>query len=478
MNTPHKKTKILITLGPASSSPRTVEQLLRGGADCFRINFSHGSIDQHAAAIRTVRAAGAKLGRYPGILCDLQGPKIRTGKTPGDAPITLTRGSQVSLTSTDRLCSASEISITYPRLTDDLTEEQSILINDGAIRLKILTIDRRKKTIICEVANTGAFSSHKGVNFPGARLSVPSLTAKDKKDLAFILDQDINYIALSFVRRPEDVAALARLVRRRRADIAIIAKIEKPEALLHSAAIMRACSGIMVARGDLGVETSPYGIAVLQKNLINEANHLGKIVIVATQMLESMIERPQPTRAESTDVANAILDGADAVMLSGETSVGGFPVAAVETMATIARITEASTYYPTDPVNLTTIRHHAPHAICEAAAWASRDLGNVPVIIFTASGDTALYLSKIRNHSPIFAFTPCERVAAKLSLAWNVTPFILPFNDDLAELQRDAERILLGRRLVKKRDVVLMVGGTIAARGATNFLRTKKVGAL
>jgi pyruvate kinase len=478
MKKSHKRTKILITLGPASSSPQMIEKLLRCGADCFRVNFSHGTTAEHAAAITTVRTVGKKLGVLPGILCDLQGPKIRTGRTPGDAPVTLTKGSRVTLTNTPQICSASTLYINYPRLFDDLSESQSILINDGAIRLTIVKIDLKNRSIACEVANTGTFSSRKGVNFPGAHLSVPSLTAKDKKDLAFILDQDINYIALSFVRRAEDVTQLTRRVQRARKDIAVIAKIEKPEALLHSEEIMRACSGIMVARGDLGVETSPYEIAVLQKNLINEANRMGKIVIVATQMLESMIEQPQPTRAESTDVANAILDGADAMMLSGETSIGTYPVAAVHTMATIARVTEASPYYPADPVNLTTLQHHAPHVICEAAAWASRDLGHVPVIIFTASGDTALYLSKTRNQSRIFAFTPFEQVAGMLSLAWNVTPFVLPFNDDLAELQKASERILLARGLVKNKAVVLMVGGTIAARGATNFLRAKKVGEL
>ncbi len=476
MKKQYKKTKVLITLGPASSSPAMIERLINRGANCFRVNFSHGTLAEHGATIQKIRAAGKKLGIYPGILCDLQGPKIRTGKTPGNSAIVLKRGSTVSITNKVRECSDTDISINYPYLFEDLAPNQCILINDGAIRMKVLTIDKNRRRITCKVVNTGTYSSHKGVNFPEAKLRVPSLTAKDTKDLDFILDQDINFIALSFVRRAEDVARLVRLVRKKRDGIKVIAKIEKPEAVGQINEILDACDGIMVARGDLGVEVSPYEIAVLQKHFVDEANRCGKMVIVATQMLESMIERPIPTRAEATDVANAIIDGTDAIMLSGETSVGSYPAESVATMTAIARVTEESRYYRRDPVNLNTRKYYPPHSVCEAAGWASRDMGNVPVIIFTASGDTGLYLSKIRNQSRIFAFTPYANVACMMSLAWNITSFVFPFKQDIAELQQGSESILLKARLVKKGDMVVVVSGTIAARGATNFLRVKKIG--
>ena len=476
MKRQYKKTKVLITLGPASSSPAMVERLINRGANCFRVNFSHGTIEEHTATIKTIRTVGKKLGIYPGILCDLQGPKIRTGKTPDNATIALKKGTTVSITNKACECTDKDIYIRYPYLFDDLAPKQYILINDGAIRMQVLKVDKKLRKISCKVINTGTYSSNKGVNFPDANLRVPSLTAKDKKDLDFILTQDINFIALSFVRRPEDVARLVRLVQKKRAGLKVIAKIEKPEAVGNINKIIDACDGIMVARGDLGVEVSPYQIAVLQKHFIEEANKHGKLVIVATQMLESMIERPIPTRAEATDVANAIIDGTDAVMLSGETSVGAYPAESVETMTAIARVTEASSYFPVESPNLNLRKNYPPHAICEAAGWASKDLGNVPVIVFTASGDTGMYLSKIRNQSRIFAFTPYEHIACMLALAWNVTPFILPFIRDIAKLQQASEGMLIKKRLVRKGDLVIVVGGTIAAKGATNFLRVKKVG--
>jgi len=476
MKRQYKKTKVLITLGPVSSSSAMIERLIRRGANCFRVNFSHGTIEEHTATIKTIRAVGKKLGIYPGILCDLQGPKIRTGKTLHNATIVLKKGTTVAITNQICECTDKDIYIRYSYLFEDLAPKQYILINDGSIRMQVVKIDKKRRQINCKVINTGTYSSNKGVNFPDANLRVPSLTAKDKKDLDFILKQDINFIALSFVRSPADVANLVRMVRKKREGIKVIAKIEKPEAVGNINKIIDACDGIMVARGDLGVEVSPYKIAVLQKYLIEEANRHGKLVIVATQMLESMIERPTPTRAEATDVANAIIDGTDAVMLSGETSVGSYPAESVETMTAIARVTEESSYYPVEAVNLNLRKNYPPHAICEAAGWAGKDLGNVPVIVFTASSDTGIYLSKIRNQSRIFAFTPYEKNACMLSLVWNVTSFVLPFIQDIAQLQKAAEAMLLKKRLVRKGDLVIVVGGTIAAKGATNFLRVKKVG--
>jgi pyruvate kinase len=307
-------------------------------------------------------------------------------------------------------------------------------------------------------------------------LRIPSLTAKDRRDLAFILKVDVNYIGLSFVRSARDVAALRAIVGRKKPDIKLIAKIEKPEAAAAIEEILAVSDGIMVARGDLGVEASLFDVPVLQKDLVARANAAGKLVIVATQMLESMIERPLPTRAESTDVANAVFDGTDAIMLSGETAVGKFPVQAAGTMAQIARTAEQSRYFPKEIIDLCQGGRRSSCAVCEAAAWAARDLGGAPVCVFTLSGDTALYLSKIRNQSPLYAFSPDKRVVNMLSLAWNVTPIHIPFARHMADLIADAEKTLVTRRLSRKGETIVIVSGTTPVRGATNFLRVKKIG--
>jgi pyruvate kinase len=453
-----------------------VEKLITAGVDMFRLNFSHGTHAEQGQAIRTIRQACRKLDRHVAILADLQGPKIRTGKTPDNRTITLASDSRVILTSRPSACTEESIYVKYRRLAQELTPGQHVLINDGAIRLEVLSVDVAAARVETRVLNTGTYSSHKGVNFPHAALSVPALTAKDKKDLSFILGQDINYIALSFVRRANDLRQLNRRIRSSGRHMKAIAKIEKPEALEHLEEILEECDGLMVARGDLGVETSPYRVPILQKDFIAAANRRGKLVIVATQMLESMTQQPMPTRAESTDVANAVLDGTDALMLSGETAVGAYPVETVTTMARIASETENSPYYRSEFVDLSIRQRHPPHAVCEAAERASRDLGGAPVLVFTYSGDTAFYLSKIRNASPIYAFTPSPRVADALSLAWNLRPFAIPVAQNAVSMIRSGERLLQKRRIVKKGDLVVVVSGTTPVRGATNVLRIKRIG--
>jgi len=471
-----KKTKIVATLGPASSSPFMVTTLLKKGVNIFRINFSHGTHQQHAETIKKIRAAGEKLGIFPAIMADLQGPKIRTGCTANNAPVTLRKGKTITITTKKILCTDTELCVDYPKLLNEISKGQDILINDGLIRLRALSIDLKTSKCLCRVLNTGKYSSHKGVNFPNTDLSIPPLTAKDRKDLDFILTQDINIIALSFVRKAQDLHPLKKILKKSNKDALVIAKIEKPEAADHVKDIIKECDGIMVARGDLGVETSPFEISMIQKNLITVANEYGKIVIVATQMLESMIEHPFPTRAESTDVTNAILDGADALMLSAETASGIYPVEAVEMMSNIARSTETSKYYSSKIHHLCLKTHYPPHAICDAAAWASSDLGNVPVILFTQSGETAWYLSKIRNQSEIYAFSPDISVVNSLSMAWNTTPFLLKDDPSPIAQQHNAENILLKKKFIKKNDIVLVVSGKSFAKGSTNALRVKKVG--
>jgi pyruvate kinase len=423
-----------------------------------------------------IKAVGKKYNVFPGILADLQGPKIRTGSTDSDKVITLKAGDTVILTTEQKVCTDSVICIDYQGILDDISVGEEILINDGSIRLRADAIDKKKKQVTCAILTTGVYSSHKGVNFPKAQLRVPSFTEKDKNDLAFILSHDIQYIALSFVRKRADIMPLKAIVKQSGKSIKIIAKIEKPEAEKNLDDIIDVCDGIMVARGDLGIETSPYVVPLLQKSMIALANQKGKIVIVATQMLESMIERALPTRAESTDVANAIIDGADALMLSGETAMGMYPVGAVDTMSKIADLTEQSPYFSKGIVDPVYAIQTEAHALCKAAAWASRNLNNIPILVFTISGDTAFFLSKIRAQAPVFAFSPSSQVVCQLALAWNIRGFLLPFNRSIVSMQQQAENLLIEAKVVRKGDSVLVISGTTQVRGATNFVRVKKVG--
>ncbi|MBD3321894.1 MAG: pyruvate kinase, partial [Chitinivibrionales bacterium] len=414
--------------------------------------------------------------RRPAILADLQGPKIRTGRTEGDNPVVLIKGRTVTIRPGNGLCTDTDIYVDYAKLADEACDNQHILINDGAVDLKVTKVVKKEKALVCTVLNTGSYSSHKGVNLPRCELSIPSMTAKDRWDLAFIFKHEFHYIALSFVRKPGDLAGVVSAVKRSKRSVKVLAKIEKPEAAECIDAILDACDGIMVARGDLGVEASLQEVPVLQKHLISRANNAGKLVIVATQMLESMINSAQPTRAESADVANAVLDRTDALMLSGETAVGSYPVKTVSMMVRIIRTIERSDYYPRTFADLALKHRHPPHALCEAAAWAGRDLDDAPVIVFTMSGNTALYLSKVRNQSPIFAFSPNPDIVSLMALSWNTSPFLIDLDTNLASLQKKAEKILLKNRCVKKNDLVLVLGGATAVKGATTFLRIKKIG--
>jgi pyruvate kinase len=471
-----RKSKIIATIGPASKEPRIIRALLRQGVNVFRINCSHGDRAFHENSIRTIRREQKKLGTTAAILADLQGPKIRTGVCARGGPVVIKKGARVIITSRKTLCTEKVIAIDYPRFGREIGPGQLIMINDGAIRLRADRIDRPGRSVRCTALSGGSYSSRKGVNLPNVNLRIPSLTAKDRRDLAYILNADVNYVGLSFVRSARDVAALRAITGKKRPDMKIIAKIEKPEAAAAAEEILAVSDGIMVARGDLGVEASPFDVPVMQKDLVAQANAAGKLVIVATQMLESMIERPLPTRAESTDVANAVFDGTDAVMLSGETAVGKFPVQAAGTMAQIALTAERSGYFPRGIIDLCQGVRRSSCAVCEAAAWAARDLGGAPVCVFTLSGDTALYLSKIRSQSPLFAFSPDADVVNMLSLAWNVTPIRIPFKRHMADLIADAEKELIARRLARKGDTVVIVSGTTPVRGATDFLRVKKIG--
>jgi pyruvate kinase len=475
MNAFDKRVKIVATIGPASRSEKGIRELIENGVNVFRLNFSHGDHDAHRGTIRIVRKVAAALHCEVALLADLQGPKIRTRSTDGNRTVVVPAGSKVLITAKKVVCDESIIAVDYGKLATEVGIGQQIMINDGAIRLRV-TGKEKNGDLHASVLAGGEYSSHKGVNFPDVELSIPSLTRKDRRDLEFILGEDIQYIALSFVRKAQDVFLLRRIVEKQRKDVRIIAKIEKPEAARAIDSILQQADGIMVARGDLGVEATPFVVPIIQKELILKANAAAKLVIVATQMLESMIEHPLPTRAESTDVANAIIDGTDAIMLSGETAVGRFPGLTVETMVHIVQETEKSRFVSHDMVDLIYTSRTASNALCEAAVWAGRDLGGIPLCVFTISGTTALYLSKLQYESPIIAFSPEPQVVKMLALAWNITALSLPFITDIEKLHTNGEAQLLAKKWVKRGDYIGIISGTNSVRGATNTFRIRKVG--
>lgn len=470
-----KKVKIVATIGPASASQSIIEQLILNGVNIFRLNFSHGNHGSHRDAIKNIRNGSIQTGYDVAVLADLQGPKIRTRSTENNTTVSIQTGNSVRITAADVTCTSSVIAIDYPSIAQEIHTGQQVLINDGAIRLEVVSIEE-SGDCIASVITGGEYSSHKGVNFPDVKLSIPSLTEKDLEDLKFILEEDIQFVALSFVRNAGDVKALRALIEQNRSDIKIIAKIEKPEAAASASQILDCSDGIMVARGDLGVEMTPYAVPVIQKDLIRLANAAGKVVIVATQMLESMIHHKMPTRAEAADVANAIIDGTDAIMLSGETAVGAFPQDSVLTMSHIAQSVEKSIYATYHLRFTRTSDHSLPYAICEAAALAGMDSGGIPLCVYTISGATAFYLSKLRYKAPVFAFSPSQQVVKTLSIAWNTIPLQLPFSQSISQLHRDGEELLLQKGWVQNGDLIGIISGTNGVSGATNSFRIKRVG--
>jgi len=472
----NRRTRIIATLGPATNNPTTIVRMIRAGTDVFRLNFSHGDHPGHRLTLDNIRTASEKLKRHPGILADLQGPKIRTGRCADDRPISLRAGATVTLTGERRICTDQIISIDYPGLIAALKKEQRVFLNDGAVELWIRKTADRRRQVVTEVVRPGSYSSHKGVNVPDLQLKMPVLSKKDLHDLEFITRAGIPIIALSFVRRGADVTALRRHLLRKNRDALIIAKIEKPEAVDRIDEILTVSDGIMVARGDLGIELSLQELPIVQKDLIAAATARERIVIVATQMMESMINNPSPTRAESNDVANAILEGADAVMLSGETAVGSYPVETVSMMHRIALACERSAYFPIGPLDHTVMEPTMAHALCEAAARASADLDDAPVVVFTRSGQTARTLSKLRPSAPILACTSSPMVASALSLTWNVQSFLQPEEHDHWSMQKLAIEMLLRRKVIRRGEIILTLSGTAMTAGATNQLRVLRAG--
>ncbi|WP_126147249.1 pyruvate kinase [Synechococcus elongatus] len=470
-----RRTKIVATIGPATSKPEVLRALIEAGASTLRLNFSHGTHDDHQRSIRLIRQISFELNRPVGILQDLQGPKIRLGRF-ADGPITVQKGDSFILTSRSVPGSQTISSVTYEPLADEVPEGATILLDDGRVEMKVVKVDRQTRELHCEVVVGGILSNNKGVNFPGVYLSVKALTDKDREDLIFGLDQGVDWVALSFVRNPQDVLEIKELISRAGKSVPVIAKIEKHEAIEQMEAVLSLCDGVMVARGDLGVELPAEEVPILQKRLIRTANRLGIPVITATQMLDSMVSNPRPTRAEISDVANAILDGTDAVMLSNETAVGKFPIEAVSTMATIAHRIEAEQQYITlNPTPTSSI----PNAISQAVGHIAEQLDAAAIMTLTQSGATARNVSKFRPTTPILAVTPNIDVARQLQLVWGVQPLLVVDLPSTSQTFRAALNVAQERTLLKEGDLVVMTAGTLpGVSGSTDLVKVEIVTAV
>jgi pyruvate kinase len=469
-NSALRRAKIICTIGPASNNEAAMRELLRLGMDIARLNFSHGTHEDHSHNIQRLRRAAAREGRTVCILQDLQGPKIRTGPLEKHEPVLLKTGSVVTITPQQVPGTATRISTTFPDLAREVSPGARILLSDGLIELRVRSV--RGKDVLCEVLNGGMLGEHKGINLPGVALSIPALTPKDRKDLEFGLDHGVDAVALSFVRTAADVTEVKRIIASHKSDVPVIAKLEKPQAIDHLEEILQVADGVMVARGDLGVEMAPEKVPVIQKHVIRQAAAWRKPVITATQMLESMIENPRPTRAEASDVANAIFDGTDAVMLSAETASGQYPRESVSIMARIVVEAECNM---SDFVQFRRRREHhslsVAETICESIAHSAEDLPMGAIAIFTETGNTARMISKYRPKAPIYAFTHMATVVQRMNLYWGVHPVRCPQARSAEQMVTMAEQDLVRRGQIKPGDVLGVVAGTRQASGSTNLMR-------
>ncbi len=471
-----RRAKIVATLGPSCSTVPLFRQLVRAGLDVARLNFSHGSHEQKAELIRMVRQVALEERKPICILADLQGPKIRTGVLSNHRPVLLEAGKLLTITPRPIEGTAELVSTVFTTLAENLEPGSRILLSDGLIELTVVRIEG--VDVVCEIVNGGLLGEKKGINLPGIAVNVPSLTAKDEEDLIFAIGQEVDTVAVSFVRTAEDVRHVKKRVAALNSDAWVIAKLEKPQAIEHLDSILEVADGIMVARGDLGVEVPPEKVPAIQKHIIKRAAEFRKPVITATQMLESMIENPRPTRAEASDVANAIYDGTDAVMLSGETAAGKYPVEAVAMMAKI--VSETEHQIRVDPLprerSRRTTRLSVAETICECMAHSAEDLEVSAIAIFTETGATVRLLSKYRPDPPIYALSPYQRVINRTMMLWGTYPILCERFSDTDKLVDMAERILEDLGFVQQRQVVGIVAGTRTKSGATNFMRLHMVG--
>ncbi|MBX3301396.1 MAG: pyruvate kinase [Nitrospira sp.] len=481
-----RKAKIVCTIGPATTSPAILSRLIESGMNAARLNFSHGTHESHAAAITAIREVAARHGIAVAIIQDLQGPRIRVGLVAREGieaisgrPVRL-RAVAESEPQPDCQPPASvpslEIPVRYPCLTHDLRVGARVLIDDGRVEL---IADRIAGDVVeCSVITGGTITSHKGINLPGTSVSAPTLTDKDRSDIRFGVEHRVDYVALSFVRRAQDIQTVRSLLAEYGRTVPIIAKIERAEAVAELDSILEQADGVMIARGDLGVEMEPEAVPVLQKRIIVEANRRRRLVITATQMLESMTQATRPTRAEASDVANAVFDGTDAVMLSAETAIGSYPIESVQVMDRIIRTAEA------DGCSGVALKRHTdlenlsiPEAVCAAASSAASAIEASAIVAFTEGGATARLISKYRPDSSLLAFTPSETVRQHMALYWGVRPYTMPRGGPPEAWIQEAERRLKSEGLVKAGDKIVIVSGTMAGQtGGTNVLKLHEVG--
>ena len=463
-----RRTKIVATIGPATQSEEAITELIKAGVTTFRLNFSHGDHEDHAERIKTIRKVSESLDIDIGILQDLQGPKIRLGRFK-DGPVRIKKGDKFFLTSNEINCTNTIANVTYEKLLEEVSEGKRILLDDGRVEMIVKNINMKDQLLECDVTVGGVLSNNKGVNFPDVQLSVKALTEKDKKDLIFGLESGVDWIALSFVRNPSDMNEIKDLINKYGHSTPVVAKIEKFEAIDQIDSILPLCDGVMVARGDLGVEMPAEEVPLIQKDLIKKANTLGIPIITATQMLDSMASSPRPTRAEVSDVANAILDGTDAVMLSNETAVGDYPIEAVKTMATIARRIERD--YPQKAIE-SHLPSTIPNAISAAVSSIARQLDAAAIIPLTKSGSTANNVSKFRPPTPILATTSEKSVARRLQLVWGVTPILIESQESTSKTFSKAMQIAQEMGILSQGDLVVQTAGTLTGiSGSTDLIK-------
>lgn len=472
-----RRTKIVATVGPASESEAMLLALMEAGADVFRLNFSHGDLDGKSAIIRRIREISGRRRQAVAILGDLQGPKIRAGRMKNGV-LELVPGREVVITTREVLGEGDLIPTTYRELPGDVAPGDRILLDDGLLELEVLGADGEE--VRCLVKVGGVLKDRKGINLPGVKVSAAALTGKDREDIRFCIREGVDYIALSFVRGAADLLELKELLLAAEADLRVIAKIEKPEAVADFDAILQAADGIMVARGDLGVEINPEKVPLIQKRIIRKCNQAGKPVITATQMLESMVVNPRPTRAETSDVANAILDGTDAVMLSAETASGKYPEEAVSLMVRVAQDVER------DPALQEKVFHPIPEgggsiqlseAIGQAACRVAESVGAAGILAFTQTGSTAALVAKYRPSLPIYAVTPSAAVRRRLALYAGMRSLRVDIEGDTEAQILSVEEAVLGTGLLKRGDVVVItMGSPVSAAGTTNLMKVHRLG--
>jgi len=471
-----RRTKIIATLGPATDGPSTIERLIHAGVDVVRLNFSHGTHEQHGRRIREVRRASRKLGKPVAILLDLQGPKIRTGLLEGGRPLRVKKGEEIVLTARRVMGKGRVVPVTFAGLIHAVRKDERILLDDGSIELRVL--DHTDTDVRTRCLTTGIIGEHKGVNLPGLNRGETGLTAKDRRDLLYGIEQGIDYVALSFVRSARDIERLRAFFKKKNASIPVIAKIEKPEAVDCLDEILESSDGVMIARGDLGVEMSVQQVPVLQKEIIAKANARGIIVITATQMLESMIDHPRPTRAEASDIANAVFDGTDALMLSGETARGLYPLEAVRTMAEIALEAERSLPDRNGSAKMPHVIHTDQFSLASAqcAAFAANVTHARAILVFSMTGRTAILISKLKPDTPIVVLTTNEAAYHRSALCRGVSALIVPHADNTDRMIQDGEKAVLSAKFLQPGATCVIVAGQVRGLGSTNMVRLSRIG--